>query len=149
MYPNGRTRSKKNLPPPPDAPQNHKPGYCSDGAPSSAKHREALPWPQPSGIFVDGTKFDVVAFLRKVQELGIMCSETPDMKYDELEVELQAFSMMLVPRIKVDDTEPTSKFMFRLFDGLNILDSDAWAEYIVEKDGSKWLRMGCLQDDAM
>ncbi|KAF8575931.1 hypothetical protein K439DRAFT_1261669, partial [Ramaria rubella] len=47
-------------PGPTGSPENHKKEFCSDGG--SVKFRDA-PWPQPPGIFIKGTSFDILAFL--------------------------------------------------------------------------------------
>ncbi|KAF8573273.1 hypothetical protein K439DRAFT_1421446 [Ramaria rubella] len=53
-------------PGPTGSPDNHKKEFCSDSG--SVKFRDAL-WPQPAGVFVKGTSFDISAFLRTILEI--------------------------------------------------------------------------------
>ncbi|KAF8572795.1 hypothetical protein K439DRAFT_1259579, partial [Ramaria rubella] len=48
---------------PTGSPDNHKKEFCSDGG--SVKFQDAL-WPQPAGVFIKGTSFDISAFLHTI-----------------------------------------------------------------------------------
>jgi hypothetical protein len=71
-------------PGPTGAAENHKRGYCSDGAKQKIDHSKQnedppqanLPkswvipeWPQPKNIFTDGTHFHPLEFLNKVRDM--------------------------------------------------------------------------------
>jgi hypothetical protein len=71
-------------PGPTGAVENHKKGYCSDGVkqtleqsrqnqdppqPNQSVSIASPRWPQPSGIFTNGTQFHPVAFLHKIGEM--------------------------------------------------------------------------------
>ncbi|KAF8572775.1 hypothetical protein K439DRAFT_1377553 [Ramaria rubella] len=53
-------------PGPTGSPENHKKEFCSDSG--SVKFRDA-PWPQPPGIFIKGTSFNILAFLCTIREI--------------------------------------------------------------------------------
>ncbi|KAI0365885.1 hypothetical protein BV20DRAFT_953368, partial [Pilatotrama ljubarskyi] len=69
-------------PGPKGSPENHKRSYCSDGVRMNPQATQKTPdgktvtitedlppWPQPSGIFENGTKFHPTSFLRTVAQL--------------------------------------------------------------------------------
>ncbi len=52
--------------------RNHKPGFCSDGAPvkiKTAKGELVIPWPHPDGIYTGGTHFHPRRFLLSICSL--------------------------------------------------------------------------------
>src|SRR6266699_7254783 len=56
----------------PGGADNHKRGYCADGAHQIVKKcdHDTLPdWPQPQGIFEKGTHFHPIEFLTTLQEV--------------------------------------------------------------------------------
>lgn len=148
MYPNetlpgGRKKTLMSV----DGPRNHKPGHCADGGP--VRLLSKIPWPQPAGIFTDGSQFHIIPFLRKVQELYLRCiehtSEGAPLSFEDLEVELQAFAHMLIPRL-ITTTGAVERPAFELFDGIDIADDQLWAEHIYEEGEKKYLRLDCLRD---
>ena len=56
----------------PGGTDNHKKGYCADGARQIVKKgdNDSLPdWPQPQGIFEKGTHFHPIEFLKTLREV--------------------------------------------------------------------------------
>ncbi|KAJ3966231.1 hypothetical protein EV361DRAFT_759713, partial [Lentinula raphanica] len=79
-------------PGPSGSPENHKLGYCSDGVSQKAKD---IPWPQPSGIFLNkGKTFAPVAFLKILRQVydETIVQQRP---ISELTMEYQAFADFL------------------------------------------------------
>ena len=83
---------------------NHKKGYCSDGVRQKAKAESndgALPeWPQPSGIFMNGTHFHPITFLSKTHQLydKVVEGTISEIEYS---MEDEAFSCLLSSRIHI------------------------------------------------
>ncbi|KAG0700040.1 hypothetical protein DFH29DRAFT_876907 [Suillus ampliporus] len=50
-------------PTPENSEENHRRGFCTDGAKQVSKHKAPPPWPQPPGIFSEGKHFHPRAFL--------------------------------------------------------------------------------------
>ena len=127
-------------PGPSGAPENHKRSYCADGVRQKPKPESAdisLPdWPQPHGIFVNGTEFHALTFLSKVRELydKVVDCAAGDSDYS---MEDEAFSRMLSSRTIFSDNH----VLFRLFD-LDTIGSSA--SLIEELEGLCYLRMDCL-----
>jgi hypothetical protein len=120
--------------------QNHKRGYCSDGVQSKSTVEQLPDWPQPAGIFVNGTHFDPLAFLttlRAVYEKVVM----EGVGIDNL-IEYSAFVRLLIARTVTFDE---GIIAFRLFD-LQLLKSlpPSW---LFERDGVRCLRLDCLGGD--
>lgn len=140
---------------------NHKKGFCSDGVKQtlgSTQHTQqnrdipssngqsvatyTLPdWPQPEGIFSDGTTFHPIAFLAKVGEVY----ERVLVKKDsgELMMEHEAFARLLLKRTL---TSEDGSVLFKMYD-LEASESDKTPEgLIVLRDGDRYLRLDCLSD---
>ena len=122
---------------------NHKKGYCSDGVRQKAKAESndgALPeWPQPSGIFTNGTHFHPIAFLSKIRQLYDKVVEGT-ISETEYSMEDEAFSRLLSSRIHSWE----GKSFFRTYDLEVALDESVPADLLVEIDGVKSLRVDCL-----
>ncbi|TCD65447.1 hypothetical protein EIP91_002660 [Steccherinum ochraceum] len=147
MYPGGVRSS-----------ENHKPGYCSDGAPVHFKREnyqdfhhtlqgavsDHPPYPQPAGIFDKGKSFDPIAFLttlRDVYECYIVEKGTGGEKASEYE----AFAEMLLDRTTTTAIEGGT--YFKLFRSLTVTDRGLKAGIIVDHtDGCKYLRLDSMQD---
>jgi len=133
MYP-GPTGSSK----------NHKKGYCSDGVRQKAKADSKdgpLPdWPQPLGIFTNGTHFHPLTFLSMIRQLydKIVNGDISEVEYS---MEDEAVSRLLALRICFEGTRP----LFRLYD-LEIHAEDFnSASLLIEIDGTKYLQVSCLE----
>ena len=84
--------------------KNHKGSYCSDGAPVKAALErlveplvidgvtmpfDAMPWPQPTGIFTYGNQFHPIPFLVHVRTMyqQLVKQQIP---FEEADLEIQA-----------------------------------------------------------
>ena len=127
----------------PGAPENHKKGVCADGVRQKPKPEStdvSLPeWPQPHGIFTNGSHFDPLRFLLMVRELydKVVAGSVSDLDYS---MEDEAFSQMLSSRIVMRN----SCVLFRLFDLENAPETPALL--FVEVEGVKYLRVDCLAE---
>lgn len=138
-------------PGPEKSPLNHKRGICADGVKSTSTADSAdhlLPdWPQPHGIFSDGSTFHASAFLQMVQQVyeTMVTGTSPNTPV----IELQAFLQMLVARSVVlsdADGHPTM-VLFRLYPGFNVDDSVS-GDRIVQHEGADHLRINYLEQEA-
>ena len=116
---------------------------CADGVRQKPKPESAdvsLPaWPQPHGIFTNGSHFDPLRFLSTVRELydKVVAGSVSDPDYS---MEDEAFSQMLSSRIAMHN----GCALFRLFDLENALETPA--QLFVEVEGVKYLRVDCLAE---
>jgi hypothetical protein len=141
-------------PGPTGAPENHKKGYCSDGVKQTLTHSKqnqdppkpnqsvslATPaWPQPVGIFTNGTQFHPTVFLDKVREL--YAKVVIGTASGELLLEDEVFAHLLARRTVVLENRSV---LFKLFD----LDCPASTPegLIVTHEGDKYLSVDCLQE---
>lgn len=142
-------------PGPTGSPENHKRGCCSDGAKSTlatskqnqdprspdnpfVTHR--LPeWPQPEGIFTNGTNFHPLVFLSKLSEMYEKV--VIDKESGHLLMEHQAFAALLVRRTI---TLADGSVLFKIFD-VPYPDSTP-EELITTHEDLKYLRIDCLRD---
>ncbi len=139
---------------------NHKKGYCSDGVKQKPpKFEKTLPggqtisaierlppWPQPSGIFSTGTTFNARIFYQAVHELYDKAVVQNDVG-GEHAMEYLALSAMLQERLLVIPASANDPFMvlFELFATLELRDCPP--ESLVERDGTRYLRINYLDDD--
>lgn len=141
MYPKGR-----------GARENHPRGYCSDGAPvhmTPIKHKKTKgderppPFPQPAGIFTEGTLFDPLTLLRQIRPLyeRLIIGGDPE---GDLDIEAQAFLKLLRDRIEFPENQDTP--VFRLYSTLQ-LKEHYMDQLIFEYNGVRYLRLPCLQYD--
>ena len=142
-------------PGPNGASENHKRGYCSDGAKQTLKQTQqnrdppkpgqpisyTIPkWPQPQGVFTDGTSFDPLQFLAKLREIYekvVIENEGGG----EVAMEQEAFASLLMARLLVRDD---GSVLLKLFD----LDCAPTTpeSLIVTHEGDKYLLVHCLQE---
>jgi len=88
----------------PGGADNHKRGYCSDGARQIVKRgdRDTLPdWPQPQGIFEKGTHFHPIEFLKTLREVYEKVVVDRASGVDD-PIEYEAFTKMLSKRTTID-----------------------------------------------
>jgi hypothetical protein len=122
-------------PGPTGSPENHRKGVCSDGVNPSMKMVE---WPQPPGIFANGTHFNPIAFLKTLRETyeALVVKTWPN---NAVPMEQEAFVKLLASRTTVlADTS----VLFQLFD-LHI-DSSTPDSLIVTHNNLRHLRLDCL-----
>jgi hypothetical protein len=121
---------------------NHKKGYCADGAPQKSSNNDSLPeWPQPQGIFEKGALFHPITFLkvlREVYERVVVCG----VDGSDLPLEYEAFAKMLNRRTVVDGE---GNILFKLFD-LNVPPSTP-DSLVVMHHNFRHLRLDCLRDN--
>ncbi|EGO25016.1 hypothetical protein SERLADRAFT_438621 [Serpula lacrymans var. lacrymans S7.9] len=121
---------------------NHKKLFCSDGVPVRKDFPDELPpWPQPQGIFVNGTHFHPRVFLSTIREIYEKVIIEGGNGAD-LEMEYQAFAAMLVKRMT--PPIPNSPVLFRLYESLTL--SPPMPDLVKEHEGKKYLRVDCLSD---
>ncbi|RDX47536.1 hypothetical protein OH76DRAFT_1456744 [Lentinus brumalis] len=104
---------------------NHRRDYCSDGVRCGLKAgvTDVLPdWPQPAGIFTNGSKFHAIEFLKAIRDL-------------------HEKTMFQARTIKADDSAG-GMYLFRLFDYLEM--TPALPELVVKYNGETYLRLDCL-----
>lgn len=128
----------------PGTSENHRRAVCSDGGPVKLKNDATPQWPQPVGIFTDGSRFHVIPFLQLIHKLyGLLVED--GQSTDGLDTELRAFASMVATRTKKDQPE-AGMVSFCLFEGLQVQDEASYASYINHADGKRWLRVDCLRD---
>ena len=124
---------------------NHRRGVCSDGTPQKWLPTQGVDpltddvprYPQPPGIFTDGTHFHPVAFLehlRRITEKVAECGIAGSL----LDFEDHSFLIQFKNRSReaVDGT-----VYYRLFTDLVVANEQDVAAYIIEQDGRRWLRV--------
>ncbi|TFY81311.1 hypothetical protein EWM64_g2701, partial [Hericium alpestre] len=90
---------------------------CSDGIKITDKQEMPLPWPQPSGIYKDGTHFNLVAFLDTVHDY-YECIIVDGQHILDLPSDLINFALTLDARLVKN--HPEDRILFCLWDGLEI-----------------------------
>ena len=127
---------------------NHKRGICADGVRSkSTSDSLDLPdWPQPHGIFSDGTTFHASAFLRMVQQVYeiTVTGTNPNVPI----IKVQAFLQMLAARSVVlsDESGHPTLVLFWLYSGFKV-DGSVPGDHIVQRDSVDHLRINYLERD--
>lgn len=135
-------------------PANHKPGYCSDGAPVKSKLEpttkdiakddglaHSLQWPLPDGIFTRGKTFHPITFLQMVRVVYQYLVEENKV-FDALELEHQSFARVLARQLV---NQNGNKHAFKIPPGLNI--DTSGAAFVFESKGAQYVCMECLRDD--
>jgi len=123
------------------APENHKKGYCADGVRQKPKAESTDPtlpeWPQPYGIFTNGSHFHPLIFLATVRELydKVIDCAISDQDYS---MEDEAFSRMLSSRVRIENGQA----LFLLFDLENGVGTPP--SLFVDVEGHRYLRVDCL-----
>ena len=129
-------------PGPTGSPENHRKGFCSDGVRQKVKSAdEVLPiWPQPSGIFTNGSHFHPMKFLSFIWEVyeKVLANEDGE-RGGAYSMEEEAFTHLLTQRVQM---LPCGMVLFKLFDLILV---DVPDGLIVEQEGGKFLRIDCLQ----
>jgi hypothetical protein len=129
--------------------KNHRKGTCNDGVWQVAKtdkdntptqDRAPPPWPQPAGIF-SKDKFSPLKFLATLRRLYSLVV-TDGVNQMDLPLEYQAFLGLLEQRL---ESTPTGIF-FPLYSHLMLSDSVP-RQWIDERDGRRFLRLHCLQEE--
>jgi hypothetical protein len=117
--------------------ENHRKGVCSDGVNPSLK---TIEWPQPQGIFTNGTHFHPIAFLKTLREVyeAFVIHRAHG---DAVPMEHEAFARLLASRTVVGEGDA---ILFRLFD--LTIDSSTPDTLIVTHNEVKHLRLDCLRD---
>lgn len=139
MYPNARGKNGKG------AFGNHKRGVCCDGFPQILKLGAAdgtvneVLWPQPAGVFVEGSKFDVDTFLHTVAQMWDDAVVATDPRHVTLEY--HCFAEMLKQRLVRDG----DRVLFRTFSNLSVIKAPSTARLVVEHAGSVCVRLECLE----
>ncbi|KAF8581976.1 hypothetical protein K439DRAFT_1512971, partial [Ramaria rubella] len=115
---------------PTGSPDNHKKEFCSDGG--SVKFQDAL-WPQPAGVFIKGTSFDISAFLHTIREI-YKKTNAPVTMEDE------AFVSKLMKRLVIEED---GTGLFELFENLKVIGDET---LIIEQEGRRLLKVESLQN---
>jgi len=124
--------------------ENHQKSYCADGAcQAKRKGEDDIPdWPQPQGIYVKGTQFHPIKFL-KISYCGTCTNGSSYMERStDLPVEYEAFGKVLERRTTIDDD---GSVLFRLCD--LVMPPSTPDSLLVLHNGHKHLRLDCLRDD--
>jgi len=121
---------------------NHKKSYCADGVKQKCAKEAPPEWPQPLGIFTKGTQFNPIEFLKTLRNVyeSVVNEGGGDA---QLSLEHCAFARMTIERTVVC---PDGTVLFRLFADLDIPLSTP-DNLVIEREGSKYLRLDCLRDD--
>ncbi|GBE88685.1 hypothetical protein SCP_1400900 [Sparassis crispa] len=140
-------------PGPEGAGNNHKKGYCSDGVMQKAKTVDKVlggmtetmqehppDWPQPHGIFSNGTTFHPGEFLAAIREL-YDCMVVKGSTGGDRAMEYNAFAVLLS---KCTIVSNDGAVLFELFSSLTMASASMYAGLIIERDGSKYLRIDFL-----
>ena len=129
-----------------NAPTNHKLKHCADGVQSKNEREPPPPFPQPQGVFKDGTEFNPIKFLETIRRLNEFSGSEEDRK--RTPPELTQFSKMLDERQDVrvvpSGTGGPDKqvIYFKLY---NSLTCNPPCTEIMEIEGDvHWLRIECL-----
>lgn len=150
-------RRCKNImyPGPANSPENHKRGFCSDGAkstlatskqnqdptrPNKPAVTHIMPeWPQPEGIFTSGSEFHPLVFLSR---LGEMYEKVVvDKESGHLLMEHQAFAALLVRRtITLHD----GSVLFKIFD--TAYPKSTPDGVVTVHEGLNYLKLDCLRE---
>jgi hypothetical protein len=141
-------------PGPNGAAENHKRGYCSDGArqtlkpskqnkdppkPNKSLSHSVPEWPQPQGIFTEGTYFHPLEFLANFREIyeRVVIEKVSG----KAAMEHEAFASLLMARTLVLSD---GCVLFKLFD-LTCPASTPEDLFII-REGDKYLRIDCLRE---
>ena len=143
MYPDGQ-RGK----------DNHKKSICCDGFPQNLKppkpnegdgslsNAKPALWPQPAGVFVDGTKFDPFALLWSVRDM-YHAVVAEDCDFSTAPMEYIALGQLLEDRVVQDGP----RVLFRVYPQLELTRKDTAASFLETFDGTQCIRIECLEDD--
>ncbi|KAH9955685.1 hypothetical protein BC827DRAFT_1235658 [Russula dissimulans] len=127
----------------PGGSQNHKKGYCVDGARQvKGKGEDEIPdWPQLQGIYMKGTDFRPVEFLKTLRDMYERVVVRGE-RHTDLPVEYEAFGKVLQRRTTVNED---GSVLFKLYD--LIMPTSTPDGLVVLHNGHQHLRLDCLRDD--
>jgi len=127
----------------PGGSENHKRGYCADGTRQvKRKGEDNIPdWPQPQGIYVKGTDFHPIEFLKTLWDMYEKVVVREERSTD-LPMEYEAFWKVLQRRTTIDED---GSVLFRLYD--LIMPPSTPDRLVVLHNGHQHLRLNCLCDD--
>jgi len=121
------------------SPENHRRGVCSDGVFSTSKSGEDPPeWPQPAGIFISGTHFLPIEFLKTLVVIynKFVIEKAPA---TDITAEDEAFARMLTRRTTFPSDQPPA---FKLFDLQMPLSTPK--DLLTTIEGGTYLRLDAL-----
>ncbi|THH00532.1 hypothetical protein EW026_g2009 [Hermanssonia centrifuga] len=122
-------------------------GNYAYGVKTQDKNNSPPKWPQPEGIFTDGTHFHPFAFLEHLRRLYEKAIVEGDITYENMESE--AFFEMLKARLDTMDIEEDGKTLkmpvFRLYSYLTM--SPPLEQLVMTRDGKRYLRVDCLREN--
>ena len=124
-------------------PNNHKPGYCSDGVVSSPT---APKFPLPPGIFLRGNSFSIPAFYATVQQL-FECLCVNGQRREDLSLELDTFGELFIQRIKQDLDGRSGSVFWELYGNVTLegVSTSKIDDYVLTADdGKQYVRVLCL-----
>src|SRR5712675_896109 len=127
----------------PGGSENHKRGYCADGTRQvKRKGEDDIPdWPQPQEIYVKGTDFHPIEFLKTLWDMYEKVVVREERSTD-LPMEYEAFWKVLQRRTTIDED---GSVLFRLYD--LIMPPSTPDRLVVLHNGHQHLRLDCLRDD--
>jgi len=127
----------------PGGPENHKTGYCADGARQvKRKGDDDIPdWPQPQGVYAKGTHFYPIEFLKTLRDMYERVVVREERSAD-LPVEYEAFVKLLQRRTIIDED---GSVLFKLYDLL--MPPSTPDGLVVLHNGHQHLRLDCLRDN--
>ncbi len=133
--------------------ENHKRGYCSDGAKQKPAAIDGTiddlpPWPQPNDIFTKGTHFWPKRFNRTVRELHNLLASDQDDLGGMKAMEFTAFADMLRKRLVVIPPTATeaSCVRFKLYRGLELGEQPENSTDLINIDGVQYLHVSYLSE---
>ncbi|KAJ7027842.1 hypothetical protein C8F04DRAFT_1266630 [Mycena alexandri] len=126
------------------APENHRRACCSDGFKPTLSDDTPAAWPQPLGVFSDGTEFHPFAFLTNVRELhSKLVVEAVNPR--DLSLEQDAFQGLLQDRMVINPMD--GAVMWRMFTAFNVPAADNVPENLfVDYNGVRHLYINSLSD---
>ncbi|KAG1721189.1 hypothetical protein EDB19DRAFT_1646626, partial [Suillus lakei] len=127
-------------PAPENSEENHRRGFCADGAKQVSKCEAPPPWPQPPGIFSEGKHFHPHAFLKTVKQIYEQVFLRPSGESPALEQE--SFVRML---LDWSTTLESGTVLFKLYEELEI-DGSMPDVLLTMHGGVKHLRVEYLQE---
>lgn len=138
-----------------DSSENHKPGYCSDGAPVHFKSPgdvfwkadgtkvDHAPFPQPRGLFINkGKDMDPIVFLTVLRDLyeAVVVQKSDG---GEKALEYEAFSEILRTRT----SKVNGVVSFKLYASVGLsLEESLHAGVMFDHNGARYLRLESLRD---
>ena len=121
---------------------NHKKKYCDDGARTRDDSDSPPAWPQPAGVFSEGTYFHPLVFIETLRRFHGTGAEN-DCNIDQME--RRAFIDMVESR-KVEIEDPLRpghlKCLFKLYPYLTV--KPALSGVVETHNGMRYLRVDCL-----